>query len=270
MENKNPGPMNKRSILQLTPPSVVLPYFLLSKNIRAVIADVSSYMAGEKNQWEFSCDFEVDFESQEYASIVYATLAVDKELQPDKVKRVMIVSDGKLSVHFEATEARFLRASFSAFMEVLTLATKTIQLFGAGLELAEQTQLSRSLEKERQRAAENRQEYLAAKETADTQEGRAYQLEEEDRTFDRKWTKKKLLGWNWRRLLVHIRLFVSEEAPITKQSWSFEHGNLTQLLSSASSLGSIDESFFLQASLDSSANIFERRWTSLLVVTRQY
>jgi chromosome segregation ATPase len=42
---------------------------------------------------------------------------------------------------------------------------------------SEQTQLSRSLEKERQRAAENRQEYLAAKEEADTQEGRANQLE---------------------------------------------------------------------------------------------
>lgn len=44
---------------------------------------------------------------------------------------------------------------------------------------AEQTQLSKSLEKERQRAAENRQEYLAAKEEADTQEGRVNQLEEE-------------------------------------------------------------------------------------------
>lgn len=34
---------------------------------------------------------------------------------------------------------------------------------------AEQTQLNRSLEKERQRAAENRQDYLAVKEEADTQ-----------------------------------------------------------------------------------------------------
>ena len=51
---------------------------------------------------------------------------------------------------------------------------------------AEQTQLSRSLEKERQRAAENRQEYLAAKEEADTQEGRANQLEEEIRELRRK------------------------------------------------------------------------------------
>lgn len=32
--------------------------------------------------------------------------------------------------HFEAVEARFLRASFSAFVDVLTLATKVIEQFG--------------------------------------------------------------------------------------------------------------------------------------------
>ncbi|KAL6127253.1 hypothetical protein ACLB2K_075294 [Fragaria x ananassa] len=80
-------------------------------------------------------DLEVDYESEEIASIVYNTLAVDKELQPDKVKRQMSVSNGKLSVHFEAVEARFLRASYSAFVDVLTLATKTIEEFGKGMEL---------------------------------------------------------------------------------------------------------------------------------------
>ncbi|XAR71501.1 hypothetical protein NMG60_11028801 [Bertholletia excelsa] len=87
------------------------------------------------SQWEFSCDFEVDFDSEKNAQIVYSSLAVDKELQPDKVKRQMTVSNGKLSVHFEAVEARFLRASFSAFVDVLTLATKTIEEFGGEMEL---------------------------------------------------------------------------------------------------------------------------------------
>ncbi|KAL7183592.1 hypothetical protein ACSBR2_025894 [Camellia fascicularis] len=87
------------------------------------------------SHWEFTCDFEVDYESDENAHIVYLALAVDKELQPDKVKRQMSVSNGKLSVHFEAVEARFLRASFSAFVDVLTLATKTIEEFGGGMEL---------------------------------------------------------------------------------------------------------------------------------------
>ncbi|XP_008376758.2 EKC/KEOPS complex subunit PCC1 [Malus domestica] len=94
-------------------------------------------MADAQTQWEFSCDLEVDFESEESASIVYATLAVDKELQPDKVKRQMSVSNCKLSVHFEAVEARFLRASYSALLDALTLATKTIEEFGNGLELYE-------------------------------------------------------------------------------------------------------------------------------------
>ncbi|KAI7989620.1 hypothetical protein LOK49_LG13G02818 [Camellia lanceoleosa] len=58
-----------------------------------------------------------------------------QQLQLDKVKRKMAVSNGKLSVHFEAVEARFLRASFRAFMDVLTLATKTIEEFGQGMEL---------------------------------------------------------------------------------------------------------------------------------------
>ncbi|XP_045808728.1 uncharacterized protein LOC123902933 isoform X3 [Trifolium pratense] len=88
-----------------------------------------------QSQWDFTSDLEVDFGSEVNASIVYATLAVDKELQPDKVKRIMTVSDGKLLVHFEATEARFLRASFSAFVDVLTLATKTIEEFGQEMEL---------------------------------------------------------------------------------------------------------------------------------------
>lgn len=88
-----------------------------------------------QSPWQFSCDLEVDFESEEKASIVYSSLNVDKELQPDKVKRVMSVSGGKLAVHFEAVEARFLRASFSAFVDVLTLATRTIEEFGRKMEL---------------------------------------------------------------------------------------------------------------------------------------
>ncbi|XVE64417.1 hypothetical protein DITRI_Ditri07aG0099000 [Diplodiscus trichospermus] len=41
----------------------------------------------------------------------------------------------EFSWHFAAVEARFLRASFSAFVDVLTLATKTIEEFGPGMEL---------------------------------------------------------------------------------------------------------------------------------------
>ncbi|KAM4111202.1 hypothetical protein ACJW30_05G049800 [Castanea mollissima] len=141
----------------------------------------------------------------------------------------------------------------------------------------EQTQLSRSLEKERQRAAENRQEYLAAKEEADTHEGRANQLEEEIKELRRK-HKQEL-----QEALVHRELLqqeiekekaarldlerktrvqsaaASDQTPITRHNSAFENGNLTRKLSSASSLGSMEESYYLQASLDSSDSFSERR-----------
>ncbi|KAL5220108.1 hypothetical protein ABZP36_024821 [Zizania latifolia] len=84
--------------------------------------------------WDFTCDFEIDYGSEEHASIVYKTLAVDKELQPDKVKREMTVSGGKLIVHFEAVEARFLRASFSAVVDLTVLVTKLVEGFGISKE----------------------------------------------------------------------------------------------------------------------------------------
>ncbi|XP_020600013.1 uncharacterized protein LOC110039325 [Phalaenopsis equestris] len=80
--------------------------------------------------WDYSCDLEVDYKSQDHAAIVYAALDVDKELQPDKVKRQISVSDGKLKVRFEAVEARFLRATFSSFVDLVILATKIIEEYG--------------------------------------------------------------------------------------------------------------------------------------------
>ena len=73
---------------------------------------------------------------------------------------------------------------------------------------AEQTQLNRSIEKERQRAAENRQEYLAAKEEAATHKVRANQLEEEIRELKRK-HKNDL-----QEALAHRELLQQVDAPV--------------------------------------------------------
>ncbi|CAM8990065.1 unnamed protein product [Rhodiola kirilowii] len=142
---------------------------------------------------------------------------------------------------------------------------------------AEQTQITRSLEKERQRAAESRQEYLAAKEEAETQDGRAKQLEEEIRELRRKHKQDLQEALTHRELLQqelerekNARLDLertprvhppatSEQMPISRQNSAFENGNLARKLSSASSLGSMEESYYLQASLDSSDNYSERR-----------
>lgn len=141
---------------------------------------------------------------------------------------------------------------------------------------AEQTQLTRSLEKERQRAAENRQDFLALKEEADTNEGRVKQLEEEIRELRRKhkqelqeaMTKQELLQQELEkekaaRLDQERTLRLQSSGPsdqsTLKPQKSIENGNMTRRLSSASSLSSMEESYFLQASLDSSDNLSERR-----------
>ncbi|KAK8988672.1 hypothetical protein V6N11_030052 [Hibiscus sabdariffa] len=135
---------------------------------------------------------------------------------------------------------------------------------------AEQTQLSRSLDKERQRAAENRQEYLAAKEEADTQEGRANQLEEEIKELRRKHKLELQDALVHRELLQQeverekaarldlertVRVQSTEQAPIARHNSTLENGSLSRKLSTASS----EESYFLQASLDSSDGFSEKR-----------
>ncbi|GMH17678.1 hypothetical protein Nepgr_019519 [Nepenthes gracilis] len=153
---------------------------------------------------------------------------------------------------------------------------------------AEQTQLMRSLEKERQRAAENRQEYLTAKEEYDTQEGRANQLEEELKELKRK-HKQEL-----QEALAHGELLqqeldreknarldlerkarvqpssVSDQSPNAMQKSSLENGKFVRKLSSASSVDNMEESFFLQGSFDSSGNLLERRNSGEASMTPYY
>ncbi|KAK1436853.1 hypothetical protein QVD17_02637 [Tagetes erecta] len=141
---------------------------------------------------------------------------------------------------------------------------------------AEQTQLTKSLEKERQKAAENRQEYLALKEESDTHKDRVSQLEEEIRELKRKHkqdlqealTHRELLQQDIERekaarleLETTARLqpsIVPEQSPLARTKSAYENG-LSRRLSNASSLGSMEESFYLQASLDSSDTLSERR-----------
>ncbi|KAL6568160.1 hypothetical protein OROHE_003844 [Orobanche hederae] len=193
---------------------------------------------------------------------------------------------------------------------------------------AEQTQLTRSLEKERHRAAESRQEYLALKEEADTQEGRVNQLEEEIWVLKRKHREELHEALTHQELLQQVQVgpksspsrpksltrrpmssksgdifthgesewhgdlppspgrlverrnnneldrekaarqetaarlqapVIPEQIPLTRhKSAAFENG-LDRKLSSASSLSSMEESYFLQTTLDSSENLSERK-----------
>ncbi|KAM0020252.1 putative TATA element modulatory factor 1, TATA binding protein [Helianthus debilis subsp. tardiflorus] len=140
----------------------------------------------------------------------------------------------------------------------------------------EQTQLTRSLEKERQRAAESRQDYLALKEEADTHEGRVSRLQDEIKELKMKHKQELQEALTHRELLqqdiereknarlelekaAHLQsTALLEQNKIARTKSTSENG-LTRRLSSASSLSSMEESFYLQASLDSSDTLSERR-----------
>eukprot|EP00252_Welwitschia_mirabilis_P025312 TRINITY_DN7848_c0_g1_i1.p1 TRINITY_DN7848_c0_g1~~TRINITY_DN7848_c0_g1_i1.p1 ORF type:complete len:108 (+),score=22.64 TRINITY_DN7848_c0_g1_i1:115-438(+) len=92
---------------------------------------IASGSTADSSGWKFSCNLQVEYPTEENALIIYKVLSVDNELQPDKVKRDMILHGCELHVNFSAVEARFLRASFSAFVDVLVLATKTVEQFGS-------------------------------------------------------------------------------------------------------------------------------------------
>ncbi|XP_076925274.1 golgin candidate 5-like [Bidens hawaiensis] len=134
---------------------------------------------------------------------------------------------------------------------------------------AEQTQLTRSLEKERQRAAESRQDYLALKEEADTNEGHVSQLQQEISQLKQKHkqelhealTHRELLQQNIERektARLELEKSALEQNKISRTKSTSDNG-LTRKLSSASSLSSMEESFYLQASLDSSDTLSKRR-----------
>ncbi|GKB68243.1 golgin candidate 5 [Tanacetum coccineum] len=141
---------------------------------------------------------------------------------------------------------------------------------------AEQTQLTRSLEKERQKASENRQEYLALKEEVDTYKDHVNQREEEIRELKRKHkqelqealTHQELLRQDIEReratrleleTTAHQQSSIaSEPSPLARTKSLYDNG-LTHRFSNASSIGSMEESFFLQASLGSSDTLSERR-----------
>lgn len=132
---------------------------------------------------------------------------------------------------------------------------------------AEQNQLTRSLEKERQRASENRQEYLAALEAAATHEGHAKQLEEDLKELRSRFKRELAEERTLRELLQQEverekQKAVKQEGMLENGNWSItskpnvsqaqtppESSRSLRRFSSASN-GSLEESFFLQASLD--------------------
>ncbi|KAI3521595.1 hypothetical protein L1887_11066 [Cichorium endivia] len=82
---------------------------------------------------------------------------------------------------------------------------------------SEQTQLTRSLEKERQRASESRREYLALKEEADTHKVHANQLQAEMRELKKKHKREVQETLTQRELLQQKRVVMMNEEGINKR-----------------------------------------------------
>ncbi|KAG0499144.1 hypothetical protein HPP92_003835 [Vanilla planifolia] len=153
----------------------------------------------------------------------------------------------------------------------------------------EHTQLNRSLEKERQRAAENRQEYLIAKEEAATLEVRANQLEDElkelknkhkleieEEIAHRQLVEKELERERTTRIDLEkassrqAAMAANQNFSHTNHSYA-DNGNFpAKKFSSARNLSSMDESSFLQASLDQSDNLYSDRRPSGEVMMSHY
>ncbi|GLJ04743.1 hypothetical protein SUGI_0002440 [Cryptomeria japonica] len=60
------------------------------------------------NDGDIKLNLLVNFGSEENALMVYTALSVDKELQPDKVKRDMVLSGPQLLVNFSAVEVTLI------------------------------------------------------------------------------------------------------------------------------------------------------------------
>ena len=71
----------------------------------------------------------IAFSSHEHATIVKCALEIDKELQPGRSTRQMVVDGQLLSTTFEADELRLLRVLVSSYLDFATLATKTLLEF---------------------------------------------------------------------------------------------------------------------------------------------
>ena len=59
----------------------------------------------------------------------FAALVVDEELHSDKVSRSLRLDGSALGADFRAVDARMLRVSVNSFLEMLILATRTMDSF---------------------------------------------------------------------------------------------------------------------------------------------
>ncbi|KAF8150785.1 CTAG/Pcc1 family [Crassisporium funariophilum] len=72
---------------------------------------------------------EIPFATAKHASIAKQVIEVDSELQPQAVKRELLVEDDKLIATFHTLTVRLARLTLNAFLENVDLVVRTIEQF---------------------------------------------------------------------------------------------------------------------------------------------
>ncbi|KAI8475900.1 MAG: transcription factor Pcc1-domain-containing protein [Monoraphidium minutum] len=85
----------------------------------------------QANELCYTFEGSVDLRDASHASAVLQALQVDPELNPGQVSRDLRVEGSTLHISFAATELRLLRAAVSTFYDLLALATRAAEQFGA-------------------------------------------------------------------------------------------------------------------------------------------
>ena len=73
----------------------------------------------------------VDYPNSTFASMVVKALEVDAELQAVRVSRSIRAEGSRVVCLFGSDEARLLRASVCTFCDLMAVATRTLEEFGA-------------------------------------------------------------------------------------------------------------------------------------------
>jgi len=77
---------------------------------------------------------EVPFASSKHALIAKQVIDVDRELQPQAVKRELSVDGNKLVAKFDTLTVRLARLTVNAFLENVDLVVRTLETFGEDAE----------------------------------------------------------------------------------------------------------------------------------------
>ena len=70
------------------------------------------------------------FASPAHAEIAAATLSVDPELHPERVRRSIAAEGAGVSARFEAADGRSLRSAVGAYVDMLGVVLRTLREFG--------------------------------------------------------------------------------------------------------------------------------------------